>query len=165
MRCRFIRAKSLTMEATAREPVLVEPALQGGGSHGAVTWRVLDRLIEEPWLRIDALSGTSAGVMNAALVADGWTHGGSEGARAALKAYCRRVSRAAAFSPMQRSPLDRLMGRRTLDMSPAYIAMDLVARVISPCDLNPLGFNPLRAILAESIDFGRQCICRKSTGT
>ena len=143
------------MEVTAREPVLVDLALQGGGSHGAFTWGVLDRLIEEPWLRIDAISGTSAGAMNAALVADGWTQGGSEGARAALEAYWRRVSRAAAFSPMQRSPLDRLMGRWTLDTSPAYVAMDLMARVISPYDLNPLGLNPLRAILAESIDFGR----------
>ena len=143
------------MEVTAREPVLVDLALQGGGSHGAFTWGVLDRLIEEPWLRIDAISGTSAGAMNAALVADGWTQGGSEGARAALEAYWRRVSRAAAFSPMQRSPLDRLMGRWTLDTSPAYVAMDLMARVISPYDLNPLGFNPLRTILAESIDFGQ----------
>jgi NTE family protein len=143
------------MEVTAREPVLVDLALQGGGSHGAFTWGVLDRLFEEPWLRIDAISGTSAGAMNAALVADGWTQGGSEGARAALEAYWRRVSRAAAFSPMQRSPLDRLMGRWTLDTSPAYVAMDLMARVISPYDLNPLGFNPLRTILAESIDFGR----------
>jgi NTE family protein len=143
------------MEVTAREPVLVDLALQGGGSHGAFTWGVLDRLIEEPWLRIDAISGTSAGAMNAALVADGWTQGGSEGARAALEAYWRRVSRAAAFSPMQRSPLDRLMGRWTLDTSPAYVAMDLMARVLSPYDLNPLGLNPLRTILAESIDFGR----------
>ena len=143
------------MEVTAREPVLVDLALQGGGSHGAFTWGVLDRLIEEPWLRIDAISGTSAGAMNAALVADGWTQGGSEGARAALEAYWRRVSRAAAFSPMQRSPLDRLMGRWTLDTSPAYVAMDLMARVLSPYDLNPLGLNPLRDILTDSIDFGR----------
>ena len=72
------------MNETAREPVLVDLALQGGGSHGAFTWGVLDRLIEEPWLRIEAISGTSAGAMNAALVADGWTQGGAEGARAAL---------------------------------------------------------------------------------
>src|ERR1700731_2611829 len=141
--------------AITRDPILVDLALQGGGSHGAFTWGVLDRLIEGPWLRIDAISGTSAGAVNAALGGDGWTQGGSEGARAALDAYWRRVSRAAAFSPMQRSPLDRLMGRWTLDTSPAYIAMDLMARVISPCDLNPLGLTPLRAILAESIDFGR----------
>src|SRR6201990_3250724 len=105
----------MRMGQTAREPVLVDLALQGGGSHGAVTWGGLDPLIEEPWLRIDAISGTSAGAMNAALVADGWMQGGAEGARAALDAYWRRVPRAAAFSPLQRSPLDRLMGRWTLD--------------------------------------------------
>jgi NTE family protein len=143
------------MDVTAREPVLVDFALQGGGSHGAYTWGVLDRLIEEPWLRIEAISGTSAGAMNAALVADGWMQGGAEGARAALDAYWRRVSRAAAFSPLQRSPLDRLMGRWTLDTSPAYVVMDLMARVLSPYDLNPLGFNPLRTILTDSINFGR----------
>ena len=143
------------MDAATREPVLVDLALQGGGSHGAFTWGVLDRLIEMPWLKIDAISGTSAGAMNAALVADGWTQGGAEGARAALENYWRRVSQAAAFSPLQRSPLDRLMGRWTLDTSPAYIAMDLMARMVSPYDLNPLGLNPLSAILAESIDFDR----------
>jgi NTE family protein len=143
------------MDQAMREPVLVDLALQGGGSHGAFTWGVLDRLIEEPWLRIDAISGTSAGAMNAALVADGWVQGGAEGARAALGAYWRRVSHAAAFSPMQRSPLDRMLGRWTLDTSPAYLVMDLMARVLSPYDLNPLGLNPLRTILAESLDFGR----------
>jgi NTE family protein len=143
------------MNETAPEPVLVDLALQGGGSHGAFTWGVLDRLIEEPWLRIEAISGTSAGAMNAALVVDGWMQGGADGARAALDAYWRRVSRAAAFSPLQRSPLDRLMGRWTLDTSPAYVVMDLMARVLSPYDLNPLGFNPLRTILADSINFGR----------
>jgi NTE family protein len=145
----------VTVEVTAREPVLVDLALQGGGSHGAFTWGVLDRLIEEPWLRIEAISGTSAGAMNAALVADGWMQSGSEGARAALEAYWRRVSQAAAFSPLQRSPLDRLMGRWTLDTSPAYVVMDLMARVLSPYDLNPLGLNPLRTILVESINFDR----------
>jgi NTE family protein len=145
----------VTVNETAREPVLVDLALQGGGSHGAFTWGVLDRLIEEPWLRIEAISGTSAGAMNAALVVDGWIQGGAEGARAALDTYWRRVSRAAAFSPLQRSPLDRLMGRWTLDTSPAYVAMDLMARMLSPYDLNPFGLNPLRTILAESINFDR----------
>jgi NTE family protein len=143
------------MDKTPRELVLVDLALQGGGSHGAFTWGVLDRLIEEPWLGIEAISGTSAGAMNAALVADGWAQGGAEGARMALDAYWRRVSSAAAFSPLQRSPLDRLMGRWTLDMSPTYILADLMARMLSPYDLNPLGLNPLRNILSESIDFGR----------
>src|SRR5689334_22946640 len=138
-----------------RDAVLIDLALQGGGSHGAFSWGVLDRLLDERWLSIAAISGTSAGAMNAAVLADGWTAGGAEGAREALEQYWRRVSKAAAFSPLQRSPLDRLMGRWTLDTSPAYILTDLMSRVLSPYDLNPTGYNPLRAVLAESIDFER----------
>lgn len=138
-----------------RDVVLIDLALQGGGSHGAFTWGVLDRLLEEPWLKIEAISGTSAGAMNAAVLADGWTSGGAEGARAALDNYWQRVSQAASFSPLQRSPLDVMMGRWALDTSPAYLAMDLMSRVLSPYDLNPLGLNPLRGILSESIDFSR----------
>ena len=138
-----------------RSSVLIDLALQGGGSHGAFTWGVLDRLLEEPWLAIAGISGTSAGAMNAAVLADGWATGGAAGAREALEKYWRSVSRAAAFSPMQRSPLDRLMGRWSLDNSPAYIFTDLMSRLLSPYDLNPTGFNPLRTILAESIDFER----------
>ncbi|HEY2529379.1 MAG TPA: patatin-like phospholipase family protein [Xanthobacteraceae bacterium] len=138
-----------------RNPVLVDLALQGGGSHGAFTWGVLERLLEEPWLHIAAISGTSAGAMNAALLADGWTQGKAEGARRALDEFWQRVSRMAAFSPLRRSPLDRLMGRFTLDTSPAYIAMDLLSRLFSPYDLNPLGLHPLHGIVAESIDFDR----------
>jgi NTE family protein len=91
--------------------------------------------------------------MNAAVLADGWMKGEAEGARAALAAYWRRVSDAAAFSPFQRTPLDRMMGRWSLDNSPAYLAMDLLTRVASPYDLNPTGYNPLKPILEEAIDF------------
>ena len=139
--------------AATRPDVPVDLALQGGGSHGAFTWGVLDRLIEEPWLRIEAISGTSAGAMNAAVLADGWARGGARGAKAALESYWRRVSRAALFSPLQRSPLDRLRGRWSLDNSPAYLAFDLMTRVFSPSSFNPLNLNPLRTILTESIDF------------
>ena len=138
-----------------QDPVLIDLALQGGGSHGAFTWGVLDRLLEEPRLRIAAISGTSAGAMNAAVLADGWTEGGAEGARQALDKYWQRVSRSATFSPLQRSPIDRIMGRWTLDTSPAYIAMDLMSRMLSPYDLNPLDLHPLRSVLADSIDFDR----------
>jgi NTE family protein len=135
--------------------MLIDLALQGGGSHGAFTWGVLDRLLEEPWLDIDAISGTSAGAMNAAVLADGWVTGGASGARAALDAYWERVASAATFSPLQRTPLDRLLGRWTLDTSPVFIAFDLMSRVFSPYDLNPYGHNPLTAILEASIDFRR----------
>jgi NTE family protein len=92
------------------DPLPIDLALQGGGSHGAFTWGVLDRLLEEERLRIVAISGTSAGAMNAAVLADGWAEGGAAGARAALRAYWQEVSRAAALSPLQRSPLDGMMG-------------------------------------------------------
>ena len=84
---------------TDREPVLVDLALQGGGSHGAFTWGVLDRLLEEPWLRIDGISGTSAGAMNGVVLVAGYAAGGPEGARSALDAFWKRVSHSARFSP------------------------------------------------------------------
>jgi NTE family protein len=139
----------------SREPVHVDLALQGGGAHGAYAWGVLDRILEEDWIRIDGLSGTSAGAMNAAVLCDGFAEGGAAGARAALERFWRRVSEAARYSPLQRTPLDVLLGRWTLDYSPAFVALDLAARLFSPYDLNPGAFNPLRDILAESIDFQR----------
>lgn len=138
-----------------RQPLLIDLALQGGGSHGAFTWGVLDRLLEVSWLHIEAISGTSAGAMNAAVLADGFTKAGAEGARAALDAYWERVAEAAAFSPLQRTPMDRLAGRWTLDYSPVFIGFDLMARLFSPYNLNPGGFNPLTRILDDSIDFER----------
>ncbi len=140
---------------TDRAPVLVDFALQGGGAHGAFTWGALDRLLEEPWLRLDGISGTSAGAMNAAVLVDGHAKGGADGARAALENFWRRVSNAAVLSPLRRTPLDILLGRWTLDHSPVFLAMDLMARVFSPYDLGPGGTNPLRDILAESVDFAR----------
>ena len=140
---------------TDRAPVLVDFALQGGGAHGAFTWGALDRLLEEPWLRIDGISGTSAGAMNAAVLVDGHAKDGADGARAALENFWRRVSNAALLSPLRRTPLDILLGRWTLDHSPVFLAMDLMARVFSPYDLGPGGTNPLRDILAESVDFAR----------
>ena len=138
-----------------RDVVLVDLALQGGGAHGAYTWGVLDRLLEVPWLRFDGISGTSAGAMNAAVMADGYAAGGPEGAREALAKFWKRVSDAALFSPLRRGPLEILTGLWTLDYSPVFLALDLTARVVSPYDLNLGGSNPLRAILDESIDFER----------
>ncbi|HWL68413.1 MAG TPA: patatin-like phospholipase family protein [Geminicoccus sp.] len=135
--------------------LLIDLALQGGGSHGAFTWGVLDRLLEEPWLTIDGITGTSAGAMNAAILVAGYAAGGATGARAALERFWRSVSHAALASPFQRGPLDVLLGRWTLDNSPMFVALDLTSRLFSPYDLNPGGSNPLEAILAEQIDFDR----------
>jgi NTE family protein len=136
-----------------RSSVLVDLALQGGGAHGAFTWGVLDRLLEEPWLEIDGISGASAGAMNAAVLIHGHQQSGRAGAREALETFWRRVSDAARFSPFQRGPLDVMLGRWTLDSSPMYLAMDVMSRLVSPYTMNPMGKNPLREILAELIDF------------
>ncbi len=141
--------------AAKRDPILIDLALQGGGAHGAFTWGVLDRLLEEPRLQIEGISGTSAGAMNAAVLVHGHAAGGSKGAKAALEDFWRRVSRAATFSPFRRTPLDVLLGRWTMDTSPIFLAFDMAARVFSPYDLNPRGANPMRDILAECVDFGK----------
>jgi NTE family protein len=138
-----------------RDPLLADLGLQGGGAHGAFTWGVLDRLLEERWLRFDGISGTSAGAMNAAVMADGLAHGGPEKARAALEKFWRMVADAAQLSPLRRGPLEILTGRWTLDYSPVFAAFDIAARVISPYDVNPFAWNPLRQILAECVDFER----------
>ncbi len=136
-----------------RDPVAIDLALQGGGAHGAFTWGVLDRLLEERWLRIDGISGTSAGAMNAAVMVAAHAAGGASAAREALAAFWRRVSDAAMLSPFRRGPIDILLGRWTLDFSPGFVAMDLASRLLSPYDLNPTGLNPLREVLAQSVDF------------
>ena len=141
--------------AIAREPILVDLALQGGGAHGAFTWGVLDRLLEEPWLQIDGISGTSAGAMNAAVLVAGHADGGADGARLALERFWRAVSEGAQFSPFRRGPFETMLGRWTLDYSPFYVAMDMLARVVSPYDLNPGGANPLSHILERHLDFAR----------
>jgi len=144
-----------TRASADADPVAVDLALQGGGAHGAFTWGVLDRLLEEPRICIDGISGTSAGAMNAAVLASGFARGGAHGARHALADFWRRVSDGALLSPLKRGPLDIVLGRWTLDYSPAFLALDMASRVFSPYDLNPAAWNPLHGILSESIDFGR----------
>ncbi|MCA0199124.1 MAG: patatin-like phospholipase family protein [Proteobacteria bacterium] len=149
------RASRLAARTAGREPLLIDLALQGGGAHGAFTWGVLDRLLEEDWLVINGISGTSAGAMNAAVLVDGYAAGGPAGAREALERFWRTVSDAARFSPFQRGPLDVLLGRWSLQGSPLYIGLDLMSRLYSPYDINPLGLNPLQDILDQTIDFER----------
>lgn len=133
----------------------VDLALQGGGAHGAFTWGVLDRLLEDGRLHLDGLSGTSAGAMNAVVLADGLQKGGPEGARQALHDFWAAVSRAAAGSPLRRTPFDVLIGRWTLDHSPAFHLFEAVTRQFSPYDFNPFDINPLRDLVGDLVDFDR----------
>lgn len=136
-------------------------ALQGGGAHGAFTWGVLDCLLEDSRVEIEAISGTSAGAMNAVVVADGLMQGGNDGAREALDRFWRAVSDSAMTSPLRRTPIDALFGNWSLDHSPAFVVFDLVSRVASPYALNPLNINPLRDLIAEQVDFERVRGCDK----
>jgi len=130
-------------------------ALQGGGAHGAFTWGVLDRLLEDGRLSFEGISATSAGAMNAVVLAYGLTEGGRDGARKALEGFWRRVSHAAAVGPLQPTWFDRITGNRALENSPAFIAFDLISRLLSPYQFNPLNRNPLREVLEQSVDFDR----------
>lgn len=140
----------------------IELALQGGGAHGAYTWGVLDRLLADDRIHIEGVCGTSAGAMNAVVMSEGLGCNGEEGARKALRAFWKGVSDAARFSPLQRTPLDRLLGRWSLDYSPGYILLDLMSRLVSPYDINPLDINPLRDLLESLIDFERVRQCTRT---
>lgn len=134
-------------------------ALQGGGSHGAFAWGVLDGLLEDGRLEFDAVSGTSAGAMNAVAMAAGYAEGGREGARKKLQTFWKAVGEKGRFSPIQRTPVDMLFGNYNFEFSPSYRAADLFSRVFSPYDTNPLDINPLREVVDEIIDFDavRRC--------
>ena len=134
-------------------------ALQGGGAHGAFTWGVLDRLLSDGRIDIDGIAGTSAGAMNAAVMADGMLEGGVDGARQHLKDFWRAVSRFARVSPVQRTIFDVVFNNYSLDHSPGYLMFDIMSRFASPYDLNPLNLNPLRDLVAETIDFDRVHEC------
>ena len=144
---------------TTKKPKKINLALQGGGAHGAYTWGVLDRLLESERIEISAISGTSAGAMNAVVLADGLMVGGKTGARNALRQFWKAVNQAAAFSPMRRTPFDSLTGNWNLDFSAGYLFFDIFSRMASPYQLNPLNLNPLRDLLAEQVDFERVRSC------
>jgi NTE family protein len=133
---------------------MVNLALQGGGAHGAFTWGVLDRLLEDERMSFEGICATSAGAMNAAVMAYGLTIGGREGAKRTLAEYWRRVSELGIWARLP-SLFDRLTQGRSLERSPAFVLLDVMTRLLSPYQLNPLNYNPLRTLLEKTIDFER----------
>jgi NTE family protein len=131
-------------------------ALQGGGSHGAFTWGVLDGLLEHGRFDFEGVSGSSAGAINGALLLDGLAEGGADGARAKLGAFWQRVAHAAVFGPLNPAWLEQLAGQNGYDIANVgYQAFDVLSRLWSPYQLNPFNYNPLRNMLTELIDFDR----------
>jgi NTE family protein len=151
--------KPRKVAASTPERKTIDLALQGGGAHGALTWGVLDRLLTDPRIHIASISGTSAGAMNAAVMADGLHRAGREGAREGLAAFWKAVSDAARTSPIQRTLWDHLTSRFSLDQSPGYLFFEHLTRQFSPYELNPLNINPLRDLVAARIDFERVNRC------
>jgi NTE family protein len=115
-------------------------ALQGGGSFGAFTWGALERLLDEPEIAIDAISGVSAGAVNAVLLASGLMEGGRDAAKARLERFWKRMSRAAALTP---------------SAALAGLSFGLMTRALSPYLFNPFNLNPLREALVDEVDFER----------
>nr|WP_298379110.1 patatin-like phospholipase family protein [uncultured Halomonas sp.] len=137
----------------------VNLALQGGGSHGAFTWGVLDYFMEDERISVAGVSGTSAGAMNASVLAQGYMEGGADGARESLERFWRQVAVMGKFSPIKRSPLSVLTGSWNMGYSPVNTMIDLFSRVASPYDVNPLNVNPLRDLVESTIDFEKVRAC------
>jgi NTE family protein len=128
-------------------------ALQGGGSHGAFTWGVLDRLLEDDSIVFNGISGTSAGALNAAVLATGLHRGGRVAAREALTEFWRDVSRSGSiFSPFSASQNHAITDGFSLDKMPGYQWMSTFFRSFSPYEFNPMNLNPLRDVLRRHVD-------------
>jgi len=151
--------------ATLPRPAVAKPAttkrvnlaLQGGGTHGAFTWGVLERLLEDDRVEVDAVSGTSAGAINGAIFVQGLAAGGRQGAIAALEKLWTDVAARLAFSPLRNTPFEKAIWGYDLTYSFAYQAFDTLTRVLSPYQFNPfpVEFNPLRQVLQDNLDAER----------
>ena len=132
---------------------LINLALQGGGAHGAFTWGVLDHLLDDGRLTIEGISGTSAGAVNAVMLADGLTRGGPEEARKRLADFWRAASVGGDLPPLQRAVTDRLFSLLPSQDSPTYDWINAWSKYLSPYDLNPLNINPLKDLIERFVDF------------
>ncbi len=147
------RLSSVVRRRSSDGPKLINLALQGGGAHGAFTWGVLDRLLEDGRFAIAGISGTSAGAMNAVMLADGLARGGPEEGRKRLAEFWRAASVDGDLPGMQRTVIDRLFSFLPFETSPAQIWVNALSRFLSPYDLNPLNINPLKDLIERFVDF------------
>ncbi len=140
-------------QADKRKAKRLNLALQGGGSHGAFTWGVLERLLEEDYLEFEGITGTSAGAMNGVILAQGMMEGGRVRARELLGEFWYRVSRSAAFNPLQPDMMDKWLASWGIPYAPGALTIDMINRMFSPSQLNMFDVNPLRDIVEELVNF------------
>ena len=147
-----------TPDTYRRGAKTINLAIQGGGAHGAYAWGVIDRLLEDGRIKFEGISGTSAGSMNAVVTAYGNMNDGRGGARAALYHFWKKISQIGAiYSPLKQTPWEYFQSHTNanwnMDHSAVYQMFDMVTRILSPYQFNPLNVNPLRRVLEESVDF------------
>ena len=135
------------------EPKRINLALQGGGAHGAFTWGVLEHLLEDGRFVVDGISGTSAGAVNAVMLADGLRRGGPDEARKRLSDFWRAASLGGDLPPLQRAVLNRLFSLLPSDNSPTFDWLNAWSKYLSPYDVNPLNINPLKDLIERFVDF------------
>ncbi len=136
-------------------------ALQGGGTQGAFTWGVLDRLLEDERLQIAAISGSSAGAMNAVALASGWATGGRRGAREALRNFWSRVAEGLHLGRWVDAWLGwGQAGAAGAALAPMQMAWDMASTLLAPVHADPAASNPLHAILRDTVDFEAVRRCR-----
>jgi NTE family protein len=128
-------------------------ALQGGGTHSAFSWGVIDRLLSDEGVAIEAISATSGGAMLACITAYGLNEGGREHAQELLHSFWKKVSLAARMMPMHVNIADKMLGHVSLDMSASSMALDYITKIFSPYQFNLFDVNPLRDIMDEVVDF------------
>src|SRR5579884_3326674 len=128
-------------------------ALQGGGAHGAFTWGVLDHLLSDERIGIEGISGTSAGAVNAVMLADGLTRGGRAEAQKRLADFWRAVSSTGNLPVLQRAVMERLLSFTPLEGTPVQAWFNAISRYFSPYDVNPLNINPLKDLIEHFVDF------------
>ena len=128
-------------------------ALQGGGALGAFSWGAIEELLHDGRIEIEGISGTSAGAVNAVMLADGLARGGPDEACKRLADFWRAASRDGDLSSMQRVVADRLFSLIPIAGTPMQAWFDAMARHLSPYDLNPLNINPLKDLIERFVDF------------
>lgn len=146
-------AKENTATAASNGKKRISLALQGGGAHGAFTWGVLDRLLEEDRIEIEGLSGTSAGAMNSVATCQGLIANGNKGARRVLRQFWEAIGAAGDKGPLKPGPIDKAMNLYTMYNTPAYMGFDMMIKMMSPYQFNPMDTDPLRDVIEKTFDF------------
>ncbi len=144
---------SLLSGRAAQRTKRINLALQGGGAHGAFTWGVLEHLLSDERLSVEGVSGTSAGAVNAVMLADGLARGGRTEAQKRLADFWRAVSSTGNLPPLQRAVVERFLSLAPREGTPVQAWLDVVSRYFSPYDFNPLNINPLKELFERFVDF------------